>query len=39
MKALDEYFEFLMVVLMLLLNRIHVFEILMFNLKREKWQC
>ena len=33
MKALDEYI--LMVVFMLLLNRIHDFVILVFNLKRE----
>ena len=32
MKALDEYF--LMVVFMLLLNRVHVFAKLMFNLNR-----
>ena len=33
MKALDEYF--LMVVFTLLLNRVHVFAIFMFNLDRE----
>ena len=33
MKALDEYF--LMVVFTLLLNRVHVFTISMFNLDRE----
>ena len=36
MKALDEYF--LMVVLMLLLNRVHVFANFMFHLNRETWQ-
>ena len=36
MKALDEYF--LMVVFTLLLNRLHVFAIFMFNLVRENWQ-
>ena len=37
MKALDEYF--LMVVFPLLLNRVHVFAIFMFNLDREMQQC
>ena len=36
MKALDEYF--LMVVFVLLLNKVHVFAIFMFNLDRETWQ-
>ena len=37
MKALDEYF--LMVVLTLLLNRVHVFaNFIRFNLNRETWQ-
>ena len=36
MKALDE--DFLMVVFALLLNRLHVFAIFMFNLDREVWQ-
>ena len=36
MKALDEYF--LMVVLTLLLNRVHVFANFMFHLNRETWQ-
>ena len=36
MKALDEYF--LMVVLTLLLNRVHVFAVFMFYLDREIWQ-
>ena len=36
MKALDEYF--LMAVFTLLLNRVDVFAIFMFNLDRETWQ-
>ena len=36
MKALDEYF--LMVVLTLLLNAVHLFAIFMFNLTRKTWQ-
>ena len=36
MKALDEYF--LMVLVTLFLNRVHVFAIFMFNLDRETWQ-
>ena len=36
MKALDEYF--LMVVFILLLNQVHVFAILMFNLDQKTWQ-
>ena len=36
MKALGEYF--LMVVFTLLLNRVHVFAIFMFNLNTEPWQ-
>ena len=36
MKALDEYF--LMVVFTLLLNRVHVFAILVFNLDRDQRQ-
>ena len=36
MKDLDEYF--LMVMFTLLLNRVHVFAIFMFNLDRETWQ-
>ena len=33
MKALDEYF--LMVVFTLLLNRVHIFAVVVFNLNRE----
>ena len=36
MKALAEYF--LIVVFTLLLNRVHVFAIFMFNLNRVTWQ-
>ena len=36
MKALDEHF--LMMVFTLLVNRIHVFTIFMFNLDRQTWQ-
>ena len=36
MKALNE--DFLMVVFKLLLNRVHVFAIFMFDLDRETWQ-
>ena len=36
MKALDEYF--LMLAFTLLLNRVHVFANLKFNLNRETWQ-
>ena len=36
MKALDEYFR--VVVFTLLLNRVHVLAIFMFNLDRERWQ-
>ena len=37
MKARDEYF--LMMVFTLLLNRVHVFAILMFSVNKETWQC
>ena len=36
MKALDEYF--LMVLATLLLNRVLIFAICMFNLDRKTWQ-
>ena len=36
MKALDDYF--LMVIFTLLLDRLHVFTVFMFNLDRETWQ-
>ena len=36
MKALDEYF--LVVVFTLLLNRVHVLAIFVFNFDRERWQ-